>query len=1239
MKRFQIRYLCVLFATLLSVGTVAFAQNDRATITGTVSDPSGAVLPGVQVMVTDTDTGLGHPGVTNASGMYTIPALPVGNYSFSLNLTGFKDYQRTNIILIAAQVFELNVHMTIGSAAETIVVDSGAPLIETETTSVSMTMEESALRDLPLDATGGRDALNLLLANTPMVSTAAGGQQLGSIANENIIAGQVDLASSVYVDGLESTTGFQGQIATPGLDALSEVQLVTSPSDAQFGTAGGVELFQIKSGTDKFHGSAFEIMQNEDLNANSWNNNYFLAQCAAGDSACRANNSRGSDRFNDYGASAGGPIWKKHTYIFGDFEKYVFRDYQLSPNSITVPTPQMLTGDFSQLLDAQGQNQGPIYQTLAGTASNDPSQGIPWINPCTGQAYQYGQIFDPSTQKQVDGVTCATPFPGNVIPSGRISGASKQVAALYAKDLPPTITTRPYDNAPNYVSGNPSLNKFTLDLKLDHTFSERHHLSAGLNHVDWNELAAGCNGQSTSYTINPNSPLNCNTLTNVPTMLYRVVDDFAVTPNLINNFAVGFGEARTAAGPVNSKSGPSTVGLGSYPGSSYFPQIVFDGSPDSSGTNGIAYAAPGNPSYLDFNTNAYQYQDTAVWMKGRHSIKFGTTIKFQEFNSNWGGNISDIYFSGKTGGPLDRNLTPWVGSAFSNLMVGDVDHSYTSVNNSAYPRQQQYALFFQDDYKIKPKLTLNLGLRWDMTTRAHEKYGHLQNWDINASNPNWAPYKGAWVFSKNSGTSFETNEDYHEFGPHLGAAYQITDKLVGRASIGLFYVPNDLLNMGWGANFPGDQTALAFPTNQVSNPLPGTIAFNWDNQYPGKNFLSPQNSTATTISAPNVITDVDPNYLHPGYSDNWYLGAEYAVNNKMSLNLSYVANRGYNLESPDRSFHRSYPSYNTYQPLMLSGNIGNSVTDAASAAQNGVPYPYAGFSGTTQAAISPFPQVASTGLYMGVWGNHEDSAVSAFNAFVVEAKARDYHGLVLDFSYTLSKMTGDDVGLHGWAVNNWWEMTQSEFDWADQKHWIQPYDQKHLAKGYVTYQLPIGRGKMLLPNSSRLVDVAIGGWKLGYNGSYGSGMPMGIVPSGFGMPGYYGPQRANLAPGLTTRDMHNNFHGHLDLGNQSDPSNSDYSPSSFRDTNAQAPFGNTPFYWNHWRWNPGAAHENMSLMKSFQAVEGIHVIISSQFFDVFNRHYYGAPNAAWGGVENSMMGQVTSVSGYRYGQVSARVEW
>lgn len=245
-----------------------------------------------------------------------------------------------------------------------------------------------------------------------------------------------------------------------GMDALQEVQVQTSNESAELAsTGGGVILFELKSGTNKFHGSAFEFLQNQFLN--TWSNKFFLAGCSPSDAKCLHNYSKPVNRFNDYGFSTGGPIWKNHTYVFGDLEQYKDTDYTRNPNAATVPTARMLGGDFGELLTG-GTRQGTMLN----------SAGQPWINPCTGNPYQYGQIFDPQTQMMVNNVTCATPFPSNIIPAGRISSVSQKLTQVYKQYYVPT-NSNVTNNFPTMAANTPLQWKRSIDLKADHNFSTR----------------------------------------------------------------------------------------------------------------------------------------------------------------------------------------------------------------------------------------------------------------------------------------------------------------------------------------------------------------------------------------------------------------------------------------------------------------------------------------------------------------------------------------------------------------------------------------------------------------------------------------------------------------------------------------------------------------------------------------------------------------------------------------------
>jgi hypothetical protein len=1211
--RTQVCVLALLMVGVLLVPVFAYSQNDRATVTGRIVDPTGAVIPNAQVLLTNVDTGVKFTGVTNNDGLYNVPGLPVGPYTLTASQPGFKDYKLTGIVLVAAQVAELNIHMQVGSSSQTVTVTGNAPLLNTETSSVATTLETTAVEDLPLNASGGQDALSLALITTPSTVGSNGTNQ-----DFISIAGQPAMTNSVYLNGVESTTGLQGNSATPSRDALQEIQLMNNVADAEFGT-GTAEIFQIKSGTNQFHGTAFEILQNEDLNANSWSNKWFAADTCNGSASCLAGYARKRDRFNDYGGSAGGPIHRNTTFVFGDYEHYSATNLTQNPNNATVPTAKMVGTatpgyyDFSELLTG-GTHSGPITGQT---------------NPCTGQLYQYGQIFDPATEQTIGGVTCASPFPGNLVPAGRVGGIGKALAGIYAADYAPTLTTRPYSNYPTLLSASSAfVHKTSMDFKVDQNFSERHHLSGAFERATWSN-PAGLN------FLYDQHPLTEYFISALPSNIIQVTDNFTFRPNLMNTASAEFSEQ------INNQYPGVTLDPTKYgfpAGSKYFPSITYASS------NGVGETQTYYNQVDDYyGYFAYHYQDTLYWTRGRHSVKFGGTFAARGMNSSFGGNVQIYTFSNQTGGLTSSAINPWVGSSFANALLGDVNTASVQIPEAAYPRLKTMAAFVQDDFKVTPKLTLNMGLRWDFNFRPKAQNGLWQNWDLNGNNPTWGSVLGAWKFESDSSQSFFTNEAYKQFAPRIGGAYQINSKLVAHASFGLFWIPIDILNSGYGNSYPVNQNSLAFPLQIVTNSVPGSVAFDWDNGFPIQPSVGPQNNTNTSMGTSNSPLNMDPNYLHMGYTENWYAGLEYQLTPRTALDVSYIANRGRNLESSGLSFVENYPSLSTYMAVLNAGGtslLNSTIASQAAATTAGVPYPYAGFSGPAYAAIAPYPQVARLGDTISTFGSRGYGGISAFNSLVFDYKARAARGLYADFNYTISKLTGNQSTSNG----NWGGSTnkygQNLADAMDSKHWLQSTDQRQILKGYLTYMLPFGRGQQWLAGTPYIVNEFIGGWELGGNVQYNSGTPMAAVASSFSLPYFFTGDRAFLSPGRNAYSMPHNYHkGKLDLANVSDPINSDFSPSLFTPTSAANPFGNTPYLWNHWRWNTTPAQENASLVKHFGIgkEDRVKMVLEGQFFNILNRHYYSAPNTS---ESSSSFGQVTGLSGNpRNGQITLRATW
>ncbi|MDR3754254.1 MAG: carboxypeptidase regulatory-like domain-containing protein [Terracidiphilus sp.] len=1244
MRRIGYRFFTLLFV-MLSLGVLAYSQTDRATITGTVRDTTGAVLPGAAVKATNIDTMAAYTSPSNEDGVYTIPSLPVGHYTLAVSRDGFKAYTRTGIAPVAGQVITANVTMAVGTASETVTVTETQE-VAMESATEAMTMEPKAIEELPLNASYGRNALSLLTSTSPNVSEAS----IGASGTQNwiSIAGGETFSNSIYIDGTNATAGNQGQVLTPGQDALQEMQLQTNVTDAELAqTGGGSIVLVMKSGTNRLHGSAFEYLQNEDLNANPWINNYWKSQCAAGDTACRASDSRSKFRFNDWGGSLGGPIWKNHTFVFGDYEYYKQSNLGINPTGITVPLPQMMTDnggyyDFSPLL-TMGAQTGPIEGTL---------------NPCTGAPYNYGEVYDPTTWRTPAGAShsCADPYPNNQIPTGQVSGIGKSIAGIYnqyyQKQQP--LSRLIGGNFPSYAGGAGQFWKRRIDIKVDHNFSERHHISAS-----WNYQSDENDGPMTFATQYGGPWGGFFESADHGNHMIRAIDNYTITPSLMNTASASFNLNRSQQQPKNQVNGNS---YGFSTNQKYFPLV--QGLGTTWGTdNGVGFSNFGESWNVNMNFSSYNYADTVLWQKGRHAVKFGWQWTALQQNSENYNLVNNSYtFSNQTYGATDPAVSNYVGSGLAEMLLGNVYQSALNGANGYYPRQKYMALFAQDDFKANSKLTLNLGLRWDLTLPGHMSNGAWENFDPKVVNPNWAPYGGAWVFSQGSSTTFHKNIPYNQFGPHLGAAYQITPKIVAKASYSLTYVPLGVFSSGADDYRPSTQDPLNTATISLNplNNIVGEKALQWDDPYP-QPVQPPHNSTATTFGdeTGSRVIYINPDFLKLGMTHTFYAGIQAQVSRGVVFDTRYLGTFGRRLQDSGAGYDVSWPQWNAYHALLrcqtptgvadLTSSAVGSAGDAANLATecgSSVPYPYAGFSGPARAAIAPYPQLAAGGTQLEVAGDTSTSAKSDYNSFVAELKVRNSHGLYVDWSYTFSKFTTNSTSA-GWGTptnfSNVWNSTRQSA--ADVQMWPVTDDQRHLAKGYLTYDLPFGTHHKWLNQSSTL-DYFVGGWTLGYYGAYGSGTPIGTIGSPYKLNYYYSnQQRAVFANGANAGNIRNAFpRKHFNPSNLTSSTNYDFDQSIVQTKsswyyNNDRFFGDTPLTFNKWRWNSSPASENISIVKHFGiGKEGRYTAqLRAEFYNAFNRHGYNAPDI---NPNDSTFGYVTSVAGSpRVGQVAARFDF
>jgi len=1202
------KYLHVLvFLLLLFAGPMAiWGQADLSSITGTVTDSSGAVIPAVNVTATQVGTGVQFKALSNNLGFYTLVNLPIGNYTLVFQRAGFRDLNRSGIVIQTQHVQEINATMQVGSEAQTVTV-TGTPVLDIQT-EVGTNMNDQALTDLPVSIAGdGRDITSFAFAVTPNVT---GGEWVGSIG------GSQAFSKSVLIDGTSADSAIVGHIqeSEPSMDAIQEAQVDTTGLRAEDGrSGGGAFLYEMKSGTNRFHGAAFGFLQNEFLNANDWLDNWNLSQCASGNTACRDQYRRAYWRYFDYGFSGGGPVWRKwlglkKMYAFAGFEKYMQADWQANPIGATVPTTKMLNGDFSELLSA------------AATANGCTTSPCPIMNGTTpfkdaaGNTIYYGSIFN--RQGNV--------YPGNII-TDPISSIAQNIVKIYQTDYKPTgpgVT----NNYPSVLSGDPWFHQKQFSIKYDwdirsndritasYIYTWRLHKNVNPGNSIWQ---AGSQGDGGPLTFSQNQT------TIAPQ--YRISETHTFSPHLVNFAGYTFNSFYNKAIPTNmSQNWTSAIGLGNIDPLNSFPTINFNGSPNGLGETKLGNATYGGLGYVAYNGIV---TDTLSWTKGRHSMKFGTEIRELGFNADsLGGNLT-FTFSNNTFAPTNPLVQGFTGSAFANFMLGEVQSASQGVTFNLDSRRKELAFFGQDDIRITRRLTVSADLRWELTRPLNVIGGKWSNFNVTMPNPAYNNLPGADTWLSKSNGSFETYTDWHQLGPKLGLSYQIIPKLVARSSFGINFVP-----VGWNTwdGIAYDSAVGYQGINHVVEVAPQTPAFDWDKGYAGVYTAPTGPLSANNPYIPWGPSSVDPHTRQLGFTENWFVGVEYELPSSARLEISYMGNSGRNLHD-GALVPTNFPTWGNYQPLLASGKVNNWIGGSADATAAGVPYPYQGFTGPAYFAIEPYPQVWSQ-TYWGIYFSNPPIGQSGYNAFTIEG-IKQRGALNFNLSYNYARTTGNtsNAFIDSWSLNYWW---QDPYKYKWEAHWPQTSD---TVKGYLTYVLPLGQGRKYL-SGSHLLNYFVGGWTAGTIVSYGNGGQLGAVGSTNSYPGWSAVY-TNVTPGASFKNQFKKFNPAWNPtapGAGSDPNSLFVNPGNFSNP-TYGQLGNSPTLFSNWRgW--AAPSENASLLKRTKfGSDGRYVFtLRAEFYDLFNRHYWSGPNTNFG---SAYFGHVTGVSGNRTGQLGARFEW
>jgi hypothetical protein len=1048
----------------LALALTAWAQSERGSITGVVTDPAGAVIANATVEGKNAETGAVYQAATTATGNYVITELPPGTYQVSVTVPGFKQYVRAGLALLAGQTVRIDAMLEVGANTETVTVSESASLLKTESGELSHNVATSSMDDLPILTmnTNIRQPLTVtqLLPGTAYIPNPSLPQLLTIRVN-----GTPTNSERLRVEGQDATDELgQGAASqTQGsVDAIEEFAIQTSNFAPEFGLAGGVVYNVVmKSGTNQFHGTAYEYLANTALDAgvpftNNRNGGLILPVVHR----------------NDYGFTVGGPVWipkvyngHDKTFFFFSMERYPVSQ---GTNNLfnTVPTAAYRQGNFTQAL-------------LGVTLGKDP----------LGSPIMENEIFDPATQQVVNGELIREPFPNNTIPASRLDPVALQIQALI-----------PLPNQPGLVNNglypfSTAITNTIPSLKIDQLLSSRQKLSF---YWQWDHnwgVAAGT-GLDEGFP----QPISQTSGSHYDSHIYRLNYDNTLTPTVLLHLGIGYydnfnrGVVATTnfnpttqlglQGPFTPYSFPSIQGLSSAQGGVNPGQ---SGGADSLGPAGAIQNIQQAPSAVA----------SLSWVKNNHDFKFGGELQLDGFPVRMIEGTDGVFaFSAaETGEPYLEQTTlngGTVGFPYASFLLGLVDSGNIRVPTDGRLGKHELGFYAQDNWKVTRKFTLDYGLRYDYSAAEQEEHGRLPSFSSTLADPSAGGQPGAVIYEATCHCSFTHNYPW-AFGPRLGAAYQVTPKTVLRGGAGIIYNGTDNDNKASNdvtSSNPFNSAAFGQPAMTFSQGVPFTAAqIAWPNLSPGE-YPAP-----STLTSPPLV--IDPNAGRPARLYQWSFGVQREVIRDMVVEATYVGNRGIWWQAPTQV------NYNALTPQVLASyglNINSPATQQllispldspiAIAAGFGKP-PYTGFplGATVAQALRPFPQfgagasastavgAASTTGLTPLWAPLGDTW---YDALQVKANKRFSHGLELIYTFSWQKTL--DIGAESDSPAGITGEVNNVFNRPVNKD-LSAYDQTLVTTLALNYTLPA-------LHTNRALSWFIRDWQIGVFEQDASGLPI-----------------------------------------------------------------------------------------------------------------------------------------------------
>ena len=1138
-----------------------FGQSFYGSVVGTVSDASKAAVPQANVTLVNGGTAERRVARTDGDGVYRFVNLVPGTYRIDFEHAGFRRHAVDNVIVAVESTLRLDVALQVGEVTQTLEVSSQAPLLQTETGSLSQVISARAVQELPLN---GRNVLNLVALSPGVVPQ---GSSEGSLTGKNVFAGGnyqigggMANQSATYFDGVPVNDSYGNIVALiPSQDAVAEFRVQTNANSAEFGRyTGGVINLASKSGTNEIHGSAYEFLRNKVLNAGSF-----------------FSNSTGAAKApfvqNQYGASVGAPIRKNKIFVFGGFEG--FRQRQGAPFLRTVPTEAMSQGDFSN------------YRNAAGAA-------VP--------------IYDPLTQCGTQGnATCAagaveqrTVFPGNRIPANRINPVAQKFVAFPAFAKP---------NLPGNAAGN--FNYFRNastggdndqgNIRGDFNVSDKQRVFA--RYSRWKSVNA-------KVDVYGNKQLNGDPFSPEAFITDHAVlaDTYSLSPTTILDVRLGFMRWFYERTPGNLGIDiAKTFGLPSY----------FNDIPAKNGVTPSTIVPQIGAAGYDFITtgllaardNTYVITPTLTKILRSHTLKFGAEVRRADNNyyqNNQPGGIFNFDNLFTSRNALNSGGT---GNSFASMLLGYPSSGSVSTSPFTAASQRYQAYFINDSWQVNGKLTVNLGLRWEIPGVFTERFDRQVTFNRDLPNPELTgitvpgrsgPVLGTFVLvnGPNHPERGLRPEHFRLFAPRAGIAYRLSERTVIRTGAGIYYIPANVIFFegpyGNPVNFLAHNMVNSLdgqvtPADTLSNPFP-----NGFNPPPGRDPSFQRLLLGGTGRAISRDTDY-------GYSAQWNFTVQHQLPGNLAVEAAYAALKGVHLAWGGRQENQLYP-----QDMAL----GPALTQQ-------VPNPFLGkvaLGPLTRTTVArgqlslPFPHIVSvsdSGVYTGN---------SSYHSLQMKAEKRFGSGGMVLAAFTFSKVISDTETVTGWlegtlggvaGIQNWYDLRSEKS--------MSSYDsRRRLTVAYVN-DLPFGKGKRFLSGVGGFADKLISGWGVNGTTTFQDGFPLQFTAAP-NVTGFNTGLRPNVAGGCDPK-LEGSAQARL---------NRWFNTSCFT-VPASYTFGNAS------RTDPrlrghGINNFNFALFKRTGITERFKVEFRAETFNTFNRVQFGRPNQGATTAANNTFGVVST---------------